>query len=176
MKNNNIEPTVYFSDVSEFLDFILDQMSELDEGWVSVVTSSDTAKELLFECMKEGYNVEFVDINDWEYDDLYYVTIDEDTVSVEQAKSYDTYLLTDSITYVDRCAEYSDEYIKCMKEKLGDDFEMHSVGIGEEDDTKIYEYENRYEDNNVYAEIIVSSNVKDYVNMVREFFEDYFCN
>ena len=176
MKNNNIAPITYFNDVSEFLDFALAEMSELDEGWLSVVTNSDTAKELLFECMKEGYNVEYVDINDWEYDDLYYVTIDNDSISVEQAKPNDTYLYTDSVAYVDCCTEQSAEYIKSMKRKFGDEFRMFYVSIGEEDDEKIYEYENRYEDGQVYAEIIVSSNVKDYVNMVREFFEDYFCN
>lgn len=176
MKNNNIVQATYFSDTTEFLDYIMDEMSELNDSWVSVVTDSDTAKELLFECMNEGYNVEFVDINDWEYDDLYYVTIDNETVAVEQAKLDDVYLSTDGEVYVDCSAEHSNEYISNMKKRFGDELEMHYVGIGGEDDIKVYEYENHYEDNNVYAEITVASNVKDYVNMVREFFEDYFCN
>lgn len=176
MKNNNIVPTVCFADASEFIDYINDEMLEHEKDWVSVVTNSDTAKELLFECMNEGYNIEFVDINDWEYDDLYYVTIDSETVAVEQAKLDNVYLSTDGEVYVDCSAEHSNEYISNMKKRFGDELEMHYVGIGGEDDIKVYEYENHYEDNNVYAEITVASNVKDYVNMVREFFEDYFCN
>lgn len=165
-----------FDDSYELYEHLMDRMEQLEDKWVTVITSSQTAKDLMFYCMDDDYKVELVDINDWDYNDLYIVSIDDEAVSVEPAKRKDKYLWSDGEIFVDCSAEHSDEYIKAMTERFGRDFEAEYLYVGEEDDVKIFEYENEYDNGRTYASISVSSNVKDYVKVIGDFFEDYFCN
>jgi len=175
MKKKNRD-VIYFSDSYDLHEFLMEKMEDTEEPWITVITSSDTAKDLMYYCMECDYKVEYVDINDWEYDDLYIVSIDNEAVSVEPANRKGTYLWSDGEIFVDCSLEQSDAYIKAMIDRFGDDFEATYVCVGEYEYGKVFEYENSYEDDKTYASISVSSNVKDYVDVVREFFEDYFCN
>jgi hypothetical protein len=37
-----------------------------------------------------------------------------------------------------------------------------------------YDYKNEFDDGNRHAEVTISSNVKDFVDIMSQFFEDYF--
>lgn len=161
-------------DVDDLYWLIMEVVGDLEE--VAVFTDYDTARDLLTQALFEDLNVGLIEIDNVDYTGEYIVTFVKDgsrvEINVECGQLvFGEYIYPgpDALTLIDYNLESKDEYIK------GDDFlsryEFFVIG---EIKPQIYDYQNRFENDNQYAEISVSSNVKDFVNVIGQFFEDYF--
>lgn len=200
MKDCNIcerKELVYAEDNEELFYKIMDMVNDDEDGFgINVVADAETVKELLYYAINEEHKIATVEINAYDYDGPYIFSIswnddcENFEVDVETARLSDGYykacagLTLVQCNLPERC-----EYVQDVTENkyVTWDIQMFGVGdmihedyiqFGDEDDEdgdEMYTYANEYKDKDgVAGMIFVSSNLKEFVNMVKDEFEDVF--
>ena len=168
-KNKNVYVADDYDDLFVYLVSMVN-----DEEDVTAVVEYDAAVKLLALALKEDFHVEFIEIDTFDYDDLYFVSLykshDAYMVSVEKAFNVegDSYLWTESNNFLDYNSDYADEFAAQYK----DDFTYFSVGPVK--DKKTFTYANSYSGGSKIGDIFVESNDPDFVEAVKRFFEMYY--
>lgn len=161
-------------DVDDLYWLIMEVVGDLEE--VALFTDYDTARELLTQALFEDLNVGQIEIDNVAYKDEYLVTFIKDgtrvEINVEPGRTVSgeyVYPGSEVLALIDYNLPSKDKYIR--GDNLLFHYEFFVIG---EIKHQIVDYRNRFEDDNRYAEISVSSNIEDFVNVVGQFFEDYF--
>ena len=170
-------------DVEELLHVLDDLMSNCNLDCVSVVADGEVAKQLLYHAINDdGYNIGSIDLDRYNQKDAYIVTLDIDCevdrelVIVKAKGKNDKYLATGTVTFIQKDLPCKDKYIEDVKaNKYVEGFDPKYFVIGKpQKSDQLYEYSNRFEDNERFGEIFVASNISELVELMSDFFEEYF--
>ena len=176
--------------IEDLIDVLMDVMSNGENG-VSIVADQDNTKELMYYAINGEYNIGSIELNSYEYDGPYITTIiwDDDNyeITIERAyisedcgfiaSGYKTYIQYD---LVEKC-EYIDDVINNEYKYVDGDLAIFGFGENcdsedesDDDEHGLYTYANEYKIDGVFGQIFVSSNLKDFVEMVKDDFENVF--
>ena len=166
-------------DVDEFFWLMMEVLDELGE--VAMITDADTAQELLSYALDKDAKIGIVSIDTKDYDDAYTVIFsnsdDGFEVWIDPAMGDDgTYRAAGYLTFIDynlpdKCKYIQDVTNNPFVPEL--EYEFFVIGEVKGEDFE-YDYKNEFDDGNRHAEVTISSNVKDFVDIMSQFFEDYF--
>lgn len=177
MKNN----TLQFDDANELYEHLTDMLDNTDDGTISAVVNLNTAVDVLTYALVDEYSPFIIDIDTEEYDDAYIVTFttfnNNYEVSVEKAHSSGGYVTGAETMFIDCSLPTYNNYMAEIKKHpfyYPERTITFFIGKNENVYNKTYDYHNKFEDNDRFAEFTVSSNVKDFVDVLQKFFEDYF--
>lgn len=185
----NKDNCLIVQDVKELLLALDNLMVGSGLDCISVVADEEIAKKLLYHAINDDdYNIGTIDLNRYNYDDAYIVTLNSDAdreLTIEKAKGESgNYLATCAVTFIQNNLPCKEKYIEDVsKNKYVNDFEPLLFSIGEPQQEKSrkpeklnhkFEYANRYEDDKRFGEIYVTSNIADLVDLISTFFEEYF--
>ena len=172
-------------DTEELLEMITDILEDSDLEAVSVIADEDVTKELLYHAVNDDYEIDMIDLDRYEYDDAYITTINKDhEFSIEKALSQkDIYLATDDFTLIQFDLPCKCDYIEdVMNNKYIEGFDPEFFIIGEfveegdcDEEEGYYTYANDYDDEDSHCEIFVSSTEKDFVDVIKDLFEEVYC-
>ena len=170
-----------FYDADGLYEYLVGELEEGEDGVISAVVDYDTAVELLTSALLDEYRPFIVDIDYEEYDDAYIVTLTNFNgrfaVSIEKAHCCNGYLIASEAMLVDYNIPTFDEYMAQVKKSpfyCSDGTKYFVIGENKNVFNKMYDYHNKFEDGNRFAAFSVTSNVKDFVDILQKFFEDYF--
>ncbi len=177
--------TINEQTIEEFFDYIFGVMCDEEMQGLYIVADEDNTKELLYYAINSDYEIGSIEINSNTYDGPYITYIkwadDNYTVSVYRARNNGRYYACDKKTFVQKDLAEKCEYVKDVINNKYVNVDLTFFEIGEEeceepDDepTGLYTYANEYKGDGVFAQIFVSSNLKDYVESVKEDFEEIF--
>ena len=165
-------------DVEELYWFLKEVVCDLGE--VSAVVNMETAQELMLYALDEDAQFGIVNLNAYDYSDYYLLTLEHSEkkgfrIYAEPAL-LDTgkYVTSDALTFVDYNMPNRCKYIKDVTDNIfikDVKFEFFSIG---EIENESYEYEKSFDNGKQSAEIHISSNVRDFVDLMASLFEDYF--
>ena len=175
-----MKTALQFKEVDKLFGFLIDAIGE--SGSVSVIVDYDTAKELLFYALDENFKLGIIDIDTYEYDNAYIATFTDDDdnnvkVCVEKAmNNRGFYVGGADDMYIDYNLPCRKEYVATIASNPFYDTEVKYFILGE--NMKVgnekYDYHNKFENGNRFADITISSNIKDFVDILRDFVENYF--
>lgn len=176
-----MENVLQFYDVDALYEYLVEELEEGGDGVISTVVDYNTAVELLTSALVDEYRPFIIDIDYEEYDDAYIVTLtsfnDRLEVSVEKAHCCSGYLTASEDMLVDCSLPTFNDYMDQVKQSpfyCSDGTKYFVIGENKNVFNKTYDYHNKFEDGNRFADFSVTSNVKDFVDVLQKFFEDYF--
>ena len=172
--------------VEKIFDFLKELITNSDFKNVAVVGDEGLTKSLLYHAVNNDCEIDSVTLNPYEYDHGYITTISRDDcgfkVDVEQAY-YGVFISCDYPVFIQHDWEYKCEYIYDVMHSKYVYPDLYILLIGDEalpdkedDDGKMFSYANDYDDGEERAIVFVESNIKDFVDLVRNDFEEIFCN
>ena len=175
----NIEEIYQVDDIDDFYWFLMESLDEFNE--ISVFTDYETTKDLMWFIMQgENVRLGLIDINTLDYDGEYILSLQLHKggaieLNVDQAKIDDNYLTSGALTFVDYNVPTKCDYINKVSINPSVEKGFRFFVIGEiSDKDKVYEFEKHYEDDNYFTDISITSNVKEYVDIVKSMFDDFF--
>lgn len=182
---DNLE-VLHAQNIEDLFEELMCMMCDEEIEEVCLVADEENTKELLYYAINGEYGIGSIELNSYEYDGPYITTIEWDddnyAITVERAYEYGHYCASAAKTYVQYDLPEKCDYINgVIRNKYFDpDLAIFEVGevIGEDDESddgeRMYTYANEYSKDGVFGQIFVSSNLKDYVESVKEDFEDIF--
>lgn len=184
---------VQFDDESALNEFLIELMNECDLDMVSVVADKDITTQLLWYAVTDKCNFGIIELDKYNYDDAYVTTIhksfdnkEELEIDVCKAMLDDErpYLATDCTTFIQYNLPSKCEYIEdVIDNDLIDDFDPQFFVIGEYNEEKSkpeekhdekYTYANHVDGKNSSGDIFIESTSKEFVNAIKELFNEYF--
>ena len=168
---------ICMQDEEELLFHLTEIMQGTNLDFISIIADEETTREILKTAIY--YDYEFKDIELIRGNcDVYIITLDNTNeeayeICIEEGYSDGEYFATDNLTYIQDNLPSKDKYIKDVWEySLANDIELRFFKIGDSE-PEIYTFHKTYEGNNRCATICVASTAKDYVDIMKNFFEDY---
>lgn len=165
-----------FVDTNELYDRITEKLDDIDDGTISAVVDLNTAVDILTCALVDEYHPFIVDIDSEEYDDAYIVTLSNFNgyeVSVEKALCCGGYVTGAETMYIDCSLPTYNDYMVEIKNHpfyYPEGTTLFFIGKNKNTVNKTYDYHNKFEDKNRFAEFTISSNVKDFVDVLHRFF------
>ena len=168
-------------------------LTETEMECVAVVGDEALTKELLYHAINNEYEIDAVTLNPYDYDRGYITTIswngDNYEVTVEEAycEETDTFLVCSCPVFLQIDFEWKCEYIADVTHNKYVDadlqlvivedmmeFEIDDESEDDEEDFSHYSFANSYNDGEEWATVFVESNIKDFVDLVRDDYESVF--
>lgn len=191
---------VQVEDENVLYSLLIEVMDECDLDEVSVVADEDVTVNLLYTAVNDVCNFGSIELDRWGYDDAYittirreydYANLEEDfVINVDKARYEDTnYLATGNTTFIQYDLPCKCEYIEdVLNNKFIDDFDPEFFVIGdynadddedennepEDNHDKTYTYANHVEGKNSSGDIFIESTSKEFVDVLKGLFDEYF--
>jgi hypothetical protein len=178
---------LHVENAEEMLDFLMEFLTETEQEDVAVVADEGITKQLLYHSVNSEYNINRVELDPHGYDDGYIFTLSWDgdnyEVDIEKAKPYEKFLACGYMTFVQIDFEHKCEYIWDVTHNnyVKPELEFFTMGdiVCEDDESdepdKAYTYANEIrDDDGEFYLIFVSSTDPDYVDYIKEDFEEMF--
>ena len=166
-------------DEEELLLHLTEIMADNNLDFISIVADEDTTRKILKTAIY--YDYEFKDILLIRDNCDVYITslgnTNDEAYEIYVEEGFDEecgkYLPVDNLTYIQNNLPQKDKYIKDVKKYASaNDIELRFFKIGESE-PEVYTFHNTYDGNNCCATICVASTSKDYVDIMKKFFDDY---
>lgn len=161
------------------MEFITENITENECDGVAIVADENLTRELLYLAVNNKYEIGMVELHTKDCYDMGYITTiswcgDNFEITIETAYGSSAFLASDFPTFVQDNWEYKCEYINDVKHNKYLDPDLELFMIGDYEDYTLYSYANEYNNGNSKATVFVESNIKDFVDIVRDTFEDIF--
>lgn len=148
---------------------------------MAVVADANLTKKLLYLAVNNEYEVGMVELHPEDYYDMGYMTTiswngDDYEVTIEQAYGSTAFLAAGYPTFVQDDWEYKCEYINDVLRNKYVDATLDLFVIGTPRNSVLHTYANEYDNGDSKATVFVESNIKDFVDIVKDTFEDIFLN